>query len=240
MSKMDPIFNSEKEKSLKKIWIILLFFVTLALFLTLFFGGSTKILVVEGGFWELFEAFSLIYSALLLAWGTSRYLWKKDTRKSALLSYIFALLLFMGGGEELNWGQHYYGFKTPSNIALLNKDHQFNLHDMTVFSQKMSHPTNTLLIFFNIIYFIALPTLAYFFPRRFKYLNDISFPLASRIFIPFALLVLYMPSLPFHPSSLWSVSEMEESLVSAMLMGAISLNVRRWKVHNSRVKGSLS
>ncbi len=43
---------------------------------------------------------------------------------------LFMLVSFYFAGEEASWGQHWLGFKTPDSISKINKQHEFNLHNL--------------------------------------------------------------------------------------------------------------
>jgi hypothetical protein len=44
------------------------------------------------------------------------------------LVWVFALLVM--AGEEISWGQRVFGFATPENMVAVNKQSEFNLHNM--------------------------------------------------------------------------------------------------------------
>jgi hypothetical protein len=52
-----------------------------------------------------------------------------------LLAFVVALIYF--AGEDLNWGQYYFGWETPQYFLEHNKEHETNLHNIsTWFNQK--------------------------------------------------------------------------------------------------------
>lgn len=78
------------------------------------------------------------------------------------------MLLFAGGclflaGEEISWGQHFFGYDLPDNIAAANFQQEFNLHN-----SKLIQPYNGMIssILFKILalYLVGLPMFLVAFP----------------------------------------------------------------------------
>ena len=73
---------------------------------------------------------------------------------SAVLFFAgLALFFFVCAGEEMSWGQHLLGFKTPEQIAEINEQGEFNLHNMDL---EHIHPKD-IVSWFMKIYGIILP-----------------------------------------------------------------------------------
>jgi hypothetical protein len=50
---------------------------------------------------------------------------------------LFSLAAFFFAGEDLNWGQYYFGWTAPEYFQTHNREHETNLHNMsTWFNQK--------------------------------------------------------------------------------------------------------
>lgn len=85
---------------------------------------------------QLFEHMSawlfLLSSLLALAcWGRSRRQ-RGPLPPLRRVSYVLlALFFFVAFGEELSWGQHYFGFATPAAIEQLNQQEELNLHNLS-------------------------------------------------------------------------------------------------------------
>jgi hypothetical protein len=57
------------------------------------------------------------------------------TARAWLLAFVVAMIYF--AGEDLNWGQHYFGWQSPEYFLLHNKEKETNLHNMSSwFNQK--------------------------------------------------------------------------------------------------------
>lgn len=80
----------------------------------------------ENSFFELGTAFCFFLSTGLLL-----YLFIK---KRNLFSLLLGILLFIGAGEELSWGQHIFKFKTPESIKANNVQGEFNIHNIEIFN----------------------------------------------------------------------------------------------------------
>jgi len=54
-------------------------------------------------------------------------------RKSIIIS-ILCIVCFVSLGEEISWGQRILSIETPKNIAAMNRQSEFNLHNMYMLS----------------------------------------------------------------------------------------------------------
>jgi len=58
---------------------------------------------------------------------------------------VMALGLFFFAGEEASWGQHWFGFAPPEEIALRNDQGEFNLHNDPFFEKFLDQLPRTVL-----------------------------------------------------------------------------------------------
>lgn len=58
----------------------------------------------------------------------------KTRSNSKILAIIFVLVCFVSFGEELSWGQRLIGFDTPSWCRHINRQGEFNLHNLRALS----------------------------------------------------------------------------------------------------------
>jgi hypothetical protein len=92
--------------------------------------GLTYWLVAENHPVEIVTFLSLLLAAILgwrLAWQT------KNNNKGLLIAgfyLVFATGLFFVAMEEVSWGQWFFGFETPAAIKAINKQGEFNFHNM--------------------------------------------------------------------------------------------------------------
>ncbi len=67
----------------------------------------------------------------------SSFLRQKDQglRFAAILSW--ALLCFFIMGEEISWGQRIFNFQTPDELAVINVQSEFNIHNLAAFNDSV-------------------------------------------------------------------------------------------------------
>ena len=94
------------------------------------FGGNALLLetwTAEGGFFENATVVVLIalgIGCLLAAWrfpGRTRQRW---------LLVALAIVVLFGAMEEVSWGQRVIGFETPATMEHLNRQGEFNIHNV--------------------------------------------------------------------------------------------------------------
>jgi len=172
------------------------------------------------------------------------------TRK--VLNLLFFLLFLFGTGEELSWGERIFHFEVPEAIAERNAQHEFNVHNLKVFSSFDSNgikpglgrymTVSAIYLLFCFFYGILLP--AFFIRIDFikKIVQRIHLPVPPLILGVFFLVnyiifkslshvdVLDDPSVHFH-----SVIDESFELGSALIFLLISLSFLR-TVKNPRKK----
>ena len=98
--------------------------------------GDGHTIFVFAGKEQLFEDLSAWFFLLacllaLAAWVRSRRQVKAVPPLRRLAYVLLALFFFVAFGEELSWGQHFFGFSTPAAIESLNQQEELNLHNLT-------------------------------------------------------------------------------------------------------------
>jgi hypothetical protein len=107
------------------------FFYLSLVFLVLNFNGFYHSLDYELGFLELCGAGSLLVASIILFFGSLRVKkigGKSDKRFWMLLGA--SILFFWAAGEEISWGQHFFGTQTPEWLAKVNDQNETNLHNI--------------------------------------------------------------------------------------------------------------
>jgi len=124
------------------------------------FGNDPTILerwTAEAG---LFENATVV-ALFALAAGCWRAGWVSTiATPRRLLLFAIGTIVLIGAMEEMSWGQRLVGFETPDALDQLNKQGEFNLHnlvDSEIFSALLHTPIY--------IFFIYLPITAVLFPR---------------------------------------------------------------------------
>lgn len=88
----------------------------------------------EDGFYQLLTAIAFFLASIFLVFayavpGKGNNFVKFVTQRNIFV-LLLALVLFVGAGEELSWGQHLIGFEPPDAIAEKNVQGEFNLHNL--------------------------------------------------------------------------------------------------------------
>jgi hypothetical protein len=78
--------------------------------------------VIEGGT-ALFFLIASVSSAVLA--------WKSPSRMRRLFCGVLAVGFFLCMGEEMSWGQHLFGWKTPEAVSKVNVQAETNLHNLS-------------------------------------------------------------------------------------------------------------
>lgn len=99
-------------------------------------------LIKENGFYQTLTAIAFLVASLFLIMA---YFFDGDGNDFGILKtkrnvfvLALALLLFIGAGEELSWGQHMLGFEAPEAIAKHNAQGELNIHNLVVVSRRNS------------------------------------------------------------------------------------------------------
>lgn len=122
---------------MKRERLIIIMFI-IASFVPFYIFDKNKIsyLTKEDGFYESFGAFFLFLSALL-----SIYIWYRDNQgndfyfikiKKNIFYLLLGLFFLFAAGEEISWGQRFFNFSTPSYLAEINVQKEFNIHNIEV------------------------------------------------------------------------------------------------------------
>ncbi len=115
----------------------------------------------EDGFFENLTAIALFLSAMAFLVLFFR------TRK--VIHLLFVVVFIFGAGEEISWGERILDFEVPQSIADNNTQHEFNVHNLKVFSSFDSNgikpglsryiTVSALYLLFCFFYGIVLPAL---------------------------------------------------------------------------------
>jgi len=91
----------------------------------------------EDGPFETFGALCFLTSSFMFL---SLYIKEKRgnqllffTTKRNVFFLLLALVFFLAFGEEVSWGQRLLGFETPEQLAKINRQGEFNIHNINIF-----------------------------------------------------------------------------------------------------------
>ena len=143
----------------------------------LYFKGLPRFLLCEAGLYETFAAFSCLASGVLfiIAFKSSK---NENSRKRNPWLLFFGIACILLAAEELNWGQHLIGFNTPSRVAGINYQKEFNLHNLTLI-QPNNNALSRIGIKLLIIYLSFLPVFLAIFPTIHRCIIHLRLPIPS-------------------------------------------------------------
>ena len=129
--------SSFKKKSMSKgkyytannrkfVFTILIYLITVYS-IYLFLDTNTIIKIGrEDGLFEYLSFFFFIGASLFFL---MTYLLRKN-----IFYLLFALIFFIGAGEEISWGQRIFLFSTPESLSKINVQNEFTLHNIELFN----------------------------------------------------------------------------------------------------------
>jgi len=179
-----------------------------------------NLLTVESGVWETLTAVTLFMAGIIL-WLSMIKFRSSFPNKCAIWPVLaISMALILGAGEEISWGQHWFGFQTPPSINAINIQKEFNLHNML-----NHHTINHSMILFFLLYCVVLPLLVYLF-REIKYITQrVNVPVSPLPFVPFSLAGVLMSDMFLFRSlwgnPKWAISEARETVFGFIMLGVL-------------------
>ena len=178
------------------IYIALAVYITLA-YPVLALGNTVlAITIPEDHYFELIGAFSFFVTSLLFFYGfrvARKTLDKTWVSLMKQLVYLgLAALFFFGAGEEISWGQRILGFQTPETLSQVNRQEEFNLHNLSSWEASQILDPDRLFDIFWFLFAVFTPAVALVVP---------SFKRFAGKFIP---IVFWGMSLLFLYNYLWA------------------------------------
>lgn len=184
-------------------------------------------LALENGLWESLTAVSLAVAGVFLTLSVIKYRDSFGLKLSRWPPLLLALLFFFGVGEEVNWGQFWFGFETPAVLRSINTQMEFNAHNID------SHMTNHLMTLFFLGYVGFLPLMVSSVKEIRYVCRRLNIPVCPISFVPFALIGVLMSDHGLF-SNLWGnppwrISEGRETLLGMTMMGMSMFFYLFWK-----------
>jgi hypothetical protein len=110
--------------------------ITLAMlvFLSILLPDHVIRLSVEDGIVENLTAALFLLSGLVFLWGAyaTRVSRRRHRGSATLFLGAWGILLILFAGEEISWGQRIFDFSTPENLVEINRQQEFNVHNLEV------------------------------------------------------------------------------------------------------------
>ncbi|MCB0393373.1 MAG: hypothetical protein KDD25_02365 [Bdellovibrionales bacterium] len=106
--------------------------------------------------------------------------------KKSLFLLGLAIIMFVGFGEEISWGQRIFNISTPDSMKEMNIQGEFNLHNLEIFHRRAKHGEKSGIalllsveVLFNFFWFglcVIIPLLSKMSTTARSLLNRMGFP----------------------------------------------------------------
>ena len=150
----------------------------------------------EDGIYENLGAIFFLFTAIVFlpCFCSQVILYSKGNRKRERMFFILlGLLFFFAFGEEISWGQRIFNFATPDSIKEINRQQEFNLHNIGIFHGRTLEGdekkgilklfTMHRLFYMSFLTYLFVIPLIYGLSIRFKtFIDKINLPIPSIIF----------------------------------------------------------
>lgn len=155
------------------VYIVMAVYIALV-YLVLGMGDNVvAAMIPEDHYFEIVGAFSLFVTSMLFLYGFT--VARKTLDKSwpslvkQLLFLGLAFLFFFGAGEEISWGQRILGFQTPDTLTQVNRQEEFNIHNLAILETSKLLDADRLFDIFWFLFAVFTPAVALAVPafRRF-------------------------------------------------------------------------
>jgi len=147
--------------------------------------------IPEDHYFEIVGALSLLITSILFVYGFRIARKSLDTNRISLVKQLVYLglagLFFFGAGEEISWGQRIFGIETPQVLSELNKQDEFNFHNLSALENSKFFTADRLFDIFWFLFVVFTPAIALVAPS-FKRFAGKSIPI---IYWGIGLLFLY-------------------------------------------------
>lgn len=194
MTKPNPFLNSFPHYKKYRIIFALIPLFYLPCYIS---NGLIRQLTAEDGLYEnlgavLFLTTSIVF--FVMAFKPRLFLYNNDNgHKKKIYLLLLGLLFFFAFGEEISWGQRIFNFSTPDSMKELNRQNEFNLHNLGIFHGRTSdgeEKTGLLkfltmhrLFYLTFLTYLFIIPLLYNLNTRLKsFIDSIRLPVPSIIF----------------------------------------------------------
>lgn len=124
--------------------------------------------IPEDHYFELIGAFSFFVTSLLFFYGFRLARKTLDKSRASLVKQFvylgLAVLFLFGAGEEISWGQRILGFQTPEPLSEVNRQEEFNLHNLSAWEASDFLDPDRLFDIFWFLFAVFTPAVALVLP----------------------------------------------------------------------------
>jgi hypothetical protein len=212
-------------------------------------GTVFDAVIAEDSWVENLGAVGLFLTGGFFAACFVRVIRQSSGRESRLRTLSFlglALLFFLGGGEEISWGQRLFGWATPEMLQQTNVQHETNLHNLAWMHGWLD--MGRLFQIFTLVFTIVVPAIAarssaarHFFERFMPVLPwQLGVPFAANFVLSkvagVALGSLYTGTTPL----VQGVTELKETNYSVLFWGVAMLVYRNLARETKAMRSPMS
>jgi hypothetical protein len=150
------------------VYIALAVYIAVA-FSSLAWGNNLVAAIIpEDHYFELVGASSLLVTSVLFFYGFRVARKTVDKTRVSLMKQLvylgLAALFFFGAGEEISWGQRILGFETPPALGQVNRQEEFNLHNLSTWEASTFLDPDRLFDIFWFLFGVFTPAVALVVP----------------------------------------------------------------------------
>jgi hypothetical protein len=150
------------------IYVALAVYITLTYFVLRMGNGLIAATLPEDHYFEIIGALAFLVTSLLFFYGFRLARRTLDKSRISLMKQLIylglAALFFFGAGEEISWGQRILGFETPDSISQVNRQEEFNLHNLSAWEASKFLDADRMFDLFWFLFAVFTPAVALVVP----------------------------------------------------------------------------
>ena len=143
----------------------------------LLYGRIPGFWLEEGGLYETSGATACLIAGLLMLYSFKTSLSQKQ-HLWGFWMFFFAMGCLFIAGEEVSWGQNFFGYEMADGISSTNFQEEFNLHN-SMLIQSSNNNLSSILFKLLMFYLIILPMFLMAFPTIKKLVRRMMVPIPS-------------------------------------------------------------
>ena len=155
------------------IYIAIAVYIALAYFVLAMENNWIAATIPEDRYFELVGAFSFLVTSFLFFYGFWVARKPLDNSLASLVKkFVYlglAVLFLFGAGEEISWGQRILGFQTPEPLSEVNRQEEFNLHNLSAWEASDFLDPDRLFDIFWFLFAVLTPAVALVVPAFRKF-----------------------------------------------------------------------
>jgi hypothetical protein len=146
------------------VYIAIAAYITFAYFVLAMGNNLIGAVIPEDHYFEIVGASSLLATSLLFLSGFRLARKTLDQTVASVVKQLvylgLAVVFFFGAGEEISWGQRILGFETPESVSQVNRQEEFNLHNLSAWEASMFLDADRMFDLFWFLFAVFTPAVA--------------------------------------------------------------------------------